>query len=442
MLIVAVAACAVFLSGRGAHAETPGVDPVLFANPGYTCTYNRYVSTAGNDTTGDGSAANPWATLQRADSSKPAAGTCVNVGPGLYPVSSVITLSHGGTADSAQGYVVYRSATLSGAHLIATSSIYSLIQVAGSYMWLDGFELDGNLKGCNGLPCTMDYGVQAVIGQAHHQRFTDNRIYGHGGGGLGVTGGGDCVWIVHNAIHNNASTSGYAESGVSIWEPHAVSGVTSCNSADQFHFHLGWNRVFLNAQGPTLPANDHTDGNGIIFDGLNDSSYPYSSLVYNNYGFNNGGFCVGEDHSSNVTFANNTCFDDYLDTMNQGTARFELWEAGGGGNTFMGNAAFAVKGSGILVWNRSAGSFADSTPSKFSRNVMGGLNPPTGDNVTAISCSGAANSCNDPQFISPTGNVGLQPGSPAIGEAGTPPAWLPTTDLDAGACSRSLVICN
>jgi hypothetical protein len=424
--------------------QGPGLSAALFANPGYTCVANLYVSTTGSDTTGDGSIGSPLATLQKANSRAPTAGTCVNVEPGVYSLAGTgISLYHRGNAATPTGYVVYRSTTLGGAVLRETAPYGGgVIKLAASYLWLDGFEIDGNATGCSGKPCAEDYNVGVLAGSTtHHQWFTNNYSHGGGGGGFGAAGGGDCAWLIHNVATDNAATNTYEESGISIWEPHAVSGVTACD-ASGFHFHIQWNIAAGNMEGPSIPGWAHTDGDGIILDTFSGTSYPYTSLVADNLGYNNGGFCVGEDNSSNITFANNTCYDNYLDPLNTGTYRGELWANGGSKNTFVNNVAQAIPGSGMLSYNISAITYGGANQTTWSNNVFFGPNPKdhTSGHSDPISCT--SNKCStNPLWVSPaTGNFALQSGSPARNYGLIEP-YLPAWQVDAGACSGGLTSC-
>lgn len=446
-LLVAAGFGAAMMS-RHAAADMPGLSPTLFANPGYTCVTNFYVATNGNDRTGDGSAAHPWATLAHADQSgKLAGGSCVNVEPGTYLVSNVTSLYSNGSADSPTGYVVYRSTTLGGASLRASSSVGHLIVLWGNYQWLDGFAIDGNDTGCNGQPCGTDYAVGFLAANntihSHHQYLTNNYVHGNGGGGFGAANGGDCAWLIHNVVYNTSQTSGYAESAISVWEPHAVSGVSACD-ATTFHFQLMWNIVEYNSEGSSLPVGVHTDGDGIILDSFTSSSYPYASLVAFNLGFRNGGFCVGEDNTNNATFANNTCYENYLDTLNHGTYRAELWQNGGTNDTFINNSAQSVVigGDGTNSHNRTALVFGSAGSSTWSNNVLFGQNPLSAASGNAVQISCTSNQCaTNPLWVAPaTMNFALQPDSPAL-NYGLPESYLAATSVDAGACAAGLSSC-
>jgi hypothetical protein len=94
---------------------TPPVTTPPVTTASYTCVRNFYVGQNGSDSAAGTTSTAPWLTLQHAnDSGQLKAGDCVNVAPGTYSVSNAVNLTHGGNANSATGYVVYRSTTAKG----------------------------------------------------------------------------------------------------------------------------------------------------------------------------------------------------------------------------------------------------------------------------------------------------------------------------------------
>lgn len=436
-LLLVVPGLTVAAAPGPAEAEPmPGLSQALFANPGYTCLSNVYVSTTGSDNTGTGSLSNPWATMQKADSMAPSPGTCVNIEPGIYNSNGGnITLTHGGNAATPTGYVVYRSTTLGGAHLLQNRPFGGgVIVMNASYLVLDGLEVDGNVAGCSGAPCASDYNISMVGATNHNWWIMNTYSHGSGGGGIGLSGAGDCVWLNHNVTNDNAWTNGAAESGVSIWEPHAVPGLTNCGFGP-FHIRITWSVSAGNSEGPTIPAAQHTDGDGFIMDTWTSTSYPYPALAANNLAFANGGPCLNTTGSNNITWANNTCYNNYLDTMNSGYPRGEIFVANSSNNSWINNIAQAVVGPGILANAVTASVFGTATGNVWSNNVFSGPRPvdDSQGQTDAFSCT--ANKCAaTPLFASAaTGNFALAAGSPAIGYGVTEP-YLPQSSVIAGAC--------
>ncbi|MEI9930446.1 MAG: hypothetical protein WDM89_07805 [Rhizomicrobium sp.] len=90
-----------------------------------------------------------------------------------------------------------------------------------------------------------------------------------------------------------------------------------------FHNVVAWNETYTNYN--TCQGSD-TDGNGIIMDSFstgngNTVEYTKPTLVAFNVSYNNGGGGVHIFFSSNVTAANNTVYNNYLDPYNVGAAR-------------------------------------------------------------------------------------------------------------------------
>src|SRR6266576_2401945 len=119
---------------------------VCLVTPGGAATY--YVSTTGNDATGDGSAGNPWATIDHADFlSLLNPGDTVVVQAGTYPQASgegVLLQNSGGTNGApvtylANGIVLIDQSAFSG-------QTYGF-QVQSPYIIVSGFEIKGAAHG-------------------------------------------------------------------------------------------------------------------------------------------------------------------------------------------------------------------------------------------------------------------------------------------------------
>jgi hypothetical protein len=94
------------LAGNAAIAQN---GPVV--QPAYTCTTNIYVDAINGSDTGNAgtSSAYPFKTIAKATAGNGtlAAGTCVNVAPGIYP--ETVWLPYGGNTNAPTGYVVLRA---------------------------------------------------------------------------------------------------------------------------------------------------------------------------------------------------------------------------------------------------------------------------------------------------------------------------------------------
>ena len=104
------------------------------------------VSPGGNDTTGDGSLGNPYATITKADTVVASGGT-VNVLPGTYTQASTWTLNTNGTP---LAHIVYQSAVRWGA-LLRTTTVQKCLLINGSYVDIVGFDVSTDSAGDAGI---------------------------------------------------------------------------------------------------------------------------------------------------------------------------------------------------------------------------------------------------------------------------------------------------
>jgi parallel beta-helix repeat protein len=343
----------VTIFGTAAAATTPPVTPPPVTTPpattppatttSYSCVRNFYVGQNGSDKAAGTTSAAPWLTLQHAnDSGQLKAGDCVNVAPGTYSVSNTVSLNHGGNANSATGYVVYRSTTAQGAKIKATArNMQDVVDAQADYMIVDGFEIDGGNLGLTSNPITNGSGL---VGTGHHFQALNNLVHDCGGEGIG-TMYKDWYWIVGNTTYNNAHFNGYQMSGISIYEPRTVSyTATSADTSATYHIIVKNNVTHDN--GEWYVAGAHTDGNGIILDDFRNSqsgmaAYPYKSLVQGNTAYNNGARGVHLFFTDNTTVDGNIAYNNNLDTAINGTWRGELSNAFGTNNTWTNNQGAA-----------------------------------------------------------------------------------------------------
>jgi parallel beta-helix repeat protein len=432
-----------------AAAQLPGVSAKLSATPPYTCTLNYYVdSVTGNDSN-PGTQAAPWKTIANANNgypNVPKPGECVNVAPGVYPLTAPLVLSRGGNLNTPTGFVVYRSTVPQGATILASPGLPAgsdMIAVWAAYIVIDGFVISGNHALTSGHAIDGCTGGGQPMNIAHHLTVINNVIHDIGGAGVN-TCTADYVTLEHNTIFNTSSSSPYQVSAIDIWEPKALApGSFTPTAADSVPFGIviSYNRVFNNAEGPAIPGN-HTDGNGIIIDTTLGSAtcptcgVPYAGniLVLGNASYNNGGGGIHVFLSENVTVANNTVYNNYLDPQNNGTARGELSNGGSANITWINNIAFAVPGSGVFSHNTPmvtfpVGQFLDS--GTWTKNIMYGA-PVTSDSRSYVDPAQNYIGVN-PELANPAlGRFAPLPGSPAL-RTGQPESYVPQPVPDIGA---------
>ncbi len=536
MLVIAGLTASVSLalptSDALAAAQTPGPSAALFNAPAYVCQTHDYVATTGSDTTGTGSSAYPWATLQHANNAIAAGGigaganTCVYVAAGTYRAGVSITV--GGNTASAAGYLVYKcealdACTVTDVNAGGNNGAFVFNQrgakQTANYVWIDGFTLTAAsstsygqgvsvTNGLNGGQYTplQSYAMQSV----HHIFVTNNIISGYGQAGVQMNDA-EYFFVMHNTFYNNAGgpTSSTQGSGVSLlnlipltdYTRTAADGNMSLygNIGTAFHNVIGYNTLYNNAVKP-YANHDDTDGNAIILDTLNwdfdKGTTPYSqgTLVDYNVAFNNGGGCVHVFYSEDVTVANNTCWNNRLDTNTNGTDLAEIDTGGSYNDTVINNIAYSFPNAAdatyamcstyayptdgwrsAIIGGGSAGSGGGAvTGDAFANNLYRLSAPncftalgaaPAGDtdggyfmynhdapsyDAKAFKCAGQGELCESNATFKSVGTISMgtmttKPngvnfvivtGSPAIG-AGLSETYLPSTSKDLGACASS-----
>ena len=303
--------------------EAPGPNPALFANPYYVRLRNFYVAPppAGNDANDGTSPQSCWATLTKANLGR-VAGDCVNLAPGTYQVADEVTITSGGSASTPAGYVVYRSARMGAAHLVAAARLNHMIRITTHHVMFDGIDFDGNnfRAGLCGLDVerSPDY---------HHIWVMNSQVHGFGQSGI-QENGSEWFWNLHNHVFSNACTVriDWQGSGISHVVPAAVPNYTPSamdNYWAPFHLVTAYNLIHDNYGQQGLYAGKNTDGNGIIYDTFR--SYAGQSLCLGNIAYHNGGKGIHVFRSGHVTVANNTAYNNNWDTCNPGTWRAEIW---------------------------------------------------------------------------------------------------------------------
>ena len=334
----------VTIFGAATAATTTPTSPTTpTTTAAYSCVRNWYVAQNGSDSAAGTSAATPWATIQHANGSGLLkAGDCVNIANGTYYLSSTAYLTAGGNANSATGYVVYRSTNSKGATFKPSAAMYDMINVQANYVIIDGLTVDGGNEGLVSNPMTTGHCIE---GDGHHFQALNNLIHDCGGAAISTVYK-DWYWIEGNTVYNNAFFNGYHTSGITIYEPRAVSyTATAADTSATYHIIVENNVSYDN--GEKYVSTAHTDGNGIIMDDFQNSqsgnaAYPYKSLVQGNTSFGNGGRGIHLFYTNNVTVTGNVAYGNNQDTALNGSWRGELSNAEGSNNTWTNNQAAAT----------------------------------------------------------------------------------------------------
>ncbi len=477
-------------------AQVPGPSANLFNNPYYTCTNNYYVAPNGKDTNSGTSPSSPWLTLQHANNAMPAggkaAGSCINVAPGIY--ASGVSISNGGNAASSAGYVVYRCAQIDACTITNSSYAFtwntSTQPMTGNYVIVDGFTMSASAEVAYGQGVLLWPGNNNFNRSVHHIWILNSVVSGYGQSGLQMNQG-EYLYAIHNTIYNNSNATCDAQgSGISMGWPIALSNYTPTaddlsnpmvgNIGSTFRNAIEWNVLYNNA---LTKCTYDTDGNNIILDTWSwnflSTPVPYTGggLVAFNVVYNAGGGGVHVFNSENVTVANNTCYNNYLDTINTGSGRACIDTEGTYSSTVINNIAVSIQTAkpsapcyqdyGVAPntqWNNAivgAPPTSSSPPNTYAHNITYlaggavGCQPEVGlwqSDVGRYSTSNNLESTN-PLWVNvgatsvgtettqPVGaNFALQAKSPAIGYGLAEP-YLPASSVDAGACASSLSTC-
>jgi hypothetical protein len=472
-----------FAAGQLTQTETlevPGPSQHLFSNPWYQCTRNFYVnSSTGNDANSGVSPVAAWQHIQHPDNPSRTGGDCIHVAPGTY--SENIRIEHGGNAPTATGYVVYRCEVMNACHVLSrtTASVWGFRNF-GSFVVVDGFEVDGNnalvTDGASDVcflssdPAYGAGGSSLKAGaSAHHLWILNNIIHHCNLAGVGFQNK-EWYYVVHNTVYHNAFQSGYQGSGIGLVVVQCIEqGGTNCYTSgivgtptsfysyvpsgndnafnppaawSPFHNVVAWNVAYNNRINYKNPIGCgslvHTDGNGIIIDTFLDGfsntlTFPYQTLVMNNVSYYNGGRGLHVFRASNVTVANNSVYNNLTDTciLRTGTKGFvgDFSQVGGSNNVWINNlskpvpnlgsacALLAGNGPGVPNINET---YTDNVLNSDMRNTTLSCIFDNDASVPYFSCSN--NKCStDPSFVDATPGVNAT----TVGGAPTGGTWIP-----------------
>ena len=229
-------------------------------------------------------------------------GDILYVADGTYRENSLRITDVAGTATDS---VRVQALSPWGAKLEGGDAYDPVLEVLrSSYVRVEGFEVynplgDGSTDWSSGIRS------QA----SNHVVIKNNYVRDCGCNGISGREG-DYLTIERNVLRDNAKTSPYNCSGISLYHPIAL------DNAPGYHNVIRKNVAFENEctlpfspQGFTVP----TDGNGIILDDFNwtqadGTPYTPETLVENNLAFNNGGAGFKTYEVANATFRNNTAY--------------------------------------------------------------------------------------------------------------------------------------
>ena len=446
----------------------PGPSLALYNAPYYTCVTNYYVSTTGNDSNNGTSSGTPWLTLAHAASQSVAAGSCINIVPGLYSQSSLLTIANGGNAATATGLVAWRCQVMpfsfsagalqgegTGCHVQASGAITGdLVDVTASYVIVDGLELDGNSFDVTGACYNMNSGGLVAI---HHMWIVNSDTHGCGAGG--IFDSSSYTYVIHDVNHDNSGAN-FEGNGISVYEPLGISGYSPTTLDNLWCATIPSNICFQIVVAYTVSYHNYdiqsgssnTDGEGLIFDTFDHTQtscpgpgvcpFAGNALALGNLLYYNGGSGLrvyNNTAGATVYNVNNTAYDNQWDTHYTSVQKADYWMQVADNVYWLNNIVYSVvSGSATFYLDGGTSNIANNNISyPGSKTVV--VAPPT----YSLTGPGANLDGTDPLLTSLTPNQAAQNfaltgSSPAISFA-TPFSLWPTTD--DGACQHQLTTC-
>jgi parallel beta-helix repeat protein len=294
----------------------------LFSSSGHT--QNYFVSALTGSDRNDGLTINkPFATINKG-------GVLVNPGDTVFVMNGTYHSSNGPVLEFAKSgaedqYITFKAYPGHNPKITAWGNVWNAIHIIGSYVVIDGFELQGNnaninyaqafqsyqeyMNGGRNWSSIANFNTNGItIGQtssAHNVIIRNCRIHHFPGGGINAIQA-DYITIESNIVYNNSWYCMYANSGISILHPYNSDSYTG-------HKIIIRNNISYNNK-TTVPwhiSEELSDGNGIIID-VNQfpANQPYigRTLVENNISFNNGGSGIHAFRADHVDIINNTAY--------------------------------------------------------------------------------------------------------------------------------------
>jgi hypothetical protein len=379
-----------------------------------------FVSTSGNDA-GNGSAASPWRTLQRA-ADVAAAGDVVNVAAGTY--SAGFYTDRSGTAANPITFLASTGTIITGRN---TRTPDGINLEGADYVVIDGFTIN-NTSGT-----ITRGGIRSVLN--HHATIRNNVVDGAGTWGI-FSGFSDDLLIENNRLSRSIAEHGIYVSN-SGDRPIIRNNVSFSNRGCGIHMNgdisMGGDGIISGAlvEGNVIYDNGRGGGSGINGDGVQDSTFR-NNLLYNNHASGLSLYMIdGGAGSKNNIVANNTIL-----MPSDGRWAINIRD-GSTGNKLANNILFnahSFRGS-ISVWADSLAGFTSDynvVMSRFTTNdgdsvqTLAQWRTSTGNDIHSIIATPAqlfANASADDYHLSPT--------SPAI-NAGTP-IFAPAFDREGTA---------
>jgi hypothetical protein len=271
-----------------------------------------YVATAGSDSN-PGTAQLPFRTILKA-SQVATPGTTVNIAPGSYP-GGFQTAANG----TASARIRYFSTTRYGAKIVPPANSTSDIawDNRGSYVTIDGFEVDGTYAQSGtqwaiGVYAAGSYGV--VENNLVHNIAQNAGCTDHGGAGILTDNyyGGVYDDVIANIVHDIGPVGCNYDQGIYI----STSGKVENNLA----YNIAWvaihlwhnatsvtivnNTVALSQMGILVGSGDYYNG----FAGPDDYTFVANNIVYGNvYGISEeGNTGIHNVYTNNLVFANSS----------------------------------------------------------------------------------------------------------------------------------------
>jgi hypothetical protein len=269
-----------------------------------------YVATTGNDSTGTGAIGNPWLTIAKA-ATVVVAGDTVNVLPGMYILTSQLTLTTSGTSGSP---ITYQSTVLWGAHLLG-SNIAIGVSIEGDYNIFSGFDFTADN--------TCYYGILArkTFATVQRCRVHDYNPVCSSGGGCGV--GSNVFGGTYSGSHNDFISNLIFNIGPTGSGCNFIHGVYStlpfdrilnnivinCSARGINTYHAATNTQIINN---FVAANRAAAG--IIIAAETALGVNNNSVVANNICINNTGYGINEGESTGVNnlYLNNCTFGNTI----------------------------------------------------------------------------------------------------------------------------------